>query len=70
MTREQFKNLAMEIISQQTTCLMGKDWKLFDSDDISEYGVVEYEYDGYNVANGMPLDEFLDELYEVVNNNG
>lgn len=66
MTREEFKHLAMEIIAQQTTHFLDKDWKLFDSDNISEYGVVEYEYDGYNVANGMPFEEFLDELYEVI----
>lgn len=67
MTREEFKDLAMKIIAQQTF----GDWKLFDSDIISNYGVVEYDDDDeYDVANGMPLDEFLDELYEVVNNNG
>ena len=64
MTREDFKDLAMGVIAHRSFM---KDWTLFDSAYISDYGVVEYDDDGYNsVANGMPLEEFLDDLYEEI----
>ena len=68
MTREEFKNLATNILFNQYLSLFtkdGDDWKQFDSDNINDFYVSEHDdYD--EEVSAMPLDEFLDELYEVI----
>lgn len=58
MTKEQFKSKAMEILSGQLFCNI----PLFESDFIEDFSVS----DGIGT---MPLEEFLDELYEEINND-
>jgi hypothetical protein len=41
---------------------------LFTSDDIERYKVAQYDEDDWDIQASMPLDEFLDELYEVMKN--
>lgn len=68
MTREEFKNVALNILSNQYLSLFtkdGDDWKQFDSDNIEDFYISEHDdYD--EEVSAMPLDEFLDELYEVI----
>lgn len=65
MTREQFKDLAMEIIAKQTTHFLNTDWKLFDSENIDDYKITEYdEYDSDVAA--YPFEEFLDDMYDAI----
>ncbi len=63
MTREEFKKLAIGIL------LNGEFdgyTDLFDSDNISDYNIVQWnEEDGVVMAD-IPLEEFLDELYMVI----
>lgn len=68
MTREEFKDLAMEIIAQQTTHFLNRDWKLFDSENIDDYKIAEYDEIESDVA-AYPLEEFLDELWKVAFND-
>jgi hypothetical protein len=39
---------------------------LFDAEDISRYRIAQYDEDDWDDEATMPLDEFLDELYEVI----
>ena len=41
--------------------------KLFTADDMERYKVAQYDEDEWDVEAAMLLDEFLDELYEVIN---
>lgn len=69
MTREEFKDTALNILYRQTIeteYILGKNIKLFTSDDIEQYKVAQYDEEEWDVEAAMPLDEFLDELYEVV----
>lgn len=70
MTREEFKDAAMKILSNQYISLFtkdGDDWELFDSNDIEDFYISEHD-DCDEEISTMPLDDFLDELYEVINN--
>lgn len=67
MTREEFKDVVLNILYRQTEYFLGKNIKLFTSDDIERYKVAQYDEDDWDVEAIMPLDEFLDDLYEVIN---
>lgn len=68
MTREEFKDAVLNILSNQYLSLFtkdGDDWKQFDSDNIEDFYISEHDdYD--EEISAMPLNEFLDELYEVI----
>lgn len=62
MTREEFKDVVLNILLNQKFGNLGV---LFDTEDINRYKITQYDEDGwYN--GGMPLDDFLDELYDDV----
>lgn len=67
MTREKFKDTALNILLNQQTYFLGHNIRLFTSDDIERYKVAQYDEDDWDIQATMPLDEFLDELYEVIN---
>ena len=66
MTREEFNNVVLNILHQQTEYFLGKNIKLFTADDIERYKVAQYDEEDWDVQATIPLDEFLDELYEVI----
>ena len=45
MTREEFKNVALNILYRQTEYFLGKNIKLFTSDDMERYKVAQYDED-------------------------
>ena len=59
--------MVLNILYRQTEYFLGKNIKLFTSDDIERYKVAQYDEDDWDVEAIMPLDEFLDDLYEVIN---
>ena len=63
MTREEFKDAVMNILLNEKFGNLGV---LFDADDIERYKIAQYDEDDWDVEASMPLDEFLDELYEVI----
>lgn len=63
MTREEFKNLALDILLNKE---FGGWAKLFDSSNIDDYKVAQYDDEDGIIMSDIPLDEFLDELYEVI----
>ena len=63
MTREQFKDLAMEVIVQQKFGELGV---LFTSDNMDNFKVVQYDDDEWDVESAMPFEEFLDDLYDAI----
>lgn len=65
LTREEFKDTALNILLNQTFGSLGV---LFDTDDMSRYKIAQYDEEDWSVESDMPLDEFLDELYEVMMN--
>lgn len=66
MTREQFKDLAMDILLNQRISLFGKnDWQLFHTEDISDMYVGEHDEYDEEVA-CMPMEEFLGDLYDAI----
>lgn len=67
MTREEFKDAVINVLHKQTEYFLGKNIKLFTSDDMERYKVAQYDEDDWDVEASMPLDDFLDELYEVIN---
>lgn len=40
---------------------------LFDATDIERYQIAQYDEENWDVEASMSLDNFLDELYEVIN---
>ena len=64
MTREEFKDAVLNILLNQNFGTLGV---LFDADDMNRYKIAQYDEDEWDVEASMPLDEFLDELYEVIN---
>ena len=70
MTKKEFKDTALNILLHEEFAIGMAVGMLFDSEDISRYKIAQYDEEGYDVDTSMPLDEFLDELYEVVNENG
>ena len=63
MTREQFKDLAMEIIVQQK---FGKLGVLFNSDNMDNFKVAQYDDDEWDVEAAYPFEEFLDDMYDAI----
>lgn len=64
MTREEFKDAVMNILLHEKIGIL----RLFETDDIERYHIVQYDEAVYDEEASMPLDEFLDELYEVIKN--
>jgi hypothetical protein len=64
MTREKFKDEVLNILLNEK---FGKLALLFDAEDMNRYKIVQYDKEEWDVEASMPLDEFLDELYEVIN---
>lgn len=63
MAREEFKDAVLNILLNQK---FGNIGVLFDTEDMSRYKVAQYDEEEWGVESSMPLDEFLDELYEVI----
>ena len=63
MTREQFKDLAMEIIVQQKFGELGV---LFNSDNMDNFKVAQYDDDEWDVEAAYPLEDFLDNMYDAI----
>lgn len=63
MTREEFEDIVLNILLNQK---FGNIGVLFDTEDISRYKIAQYNEDDWYVESEMPLDEFLDELYEDI----
>lgn len=66
MTREEFKDAVLNILLNQKFGNLGV---LFNVEDINRYKIVQcdmYDEDEWYIDGDMPLDEFLDELYEVI----
>lgn len=67
MTREEFKDSVLNI-------LLGKRYNInnfgtlfmFDAEDISRYKIAQYDEEDWDVESAIPLDEFLNEIYEVI----
>jgi hypothetical protein len=65
MTREEFKDAVMNILLNEK---FTHNVRLFSAEDIERYNIAQYDEDDWDVQARMPLDEFLDELYEVIKN--
>ena len=65
MTREEFNDAVLNILLNQK---FGNIGVLFDAEDMSRYKIAQYDEEEWDVEASMPLDEFLDELYEVIKN--
>jgi hypothetical protein len=63
MTREEFKDTAMNILLNEE---FGGWTELFDSNNINDYKVAQYDEEDDIVMSNIPLNDFLDELYEVI----
>ena len=60
--------MVLNILIQHTEYFLGHNIKLFTSDGMERYKIAQYDEDEWDVEASMPLDEFLDELYEVIKN--
>ena len=65
MTREQFKDLAIEVISNQSMKIGSCSYKLFYTDDIDDFNVAQTDGSG-DIEAAMPLEEFLDDMYNAI----
>ena len=66
MTKEEFKDVVLNILLNQKFGNLGV---LFNVEDINRYKIVQcdmYDEDEWYIDGDMPLDEFLDELYDDV----
>ena len=63
MTREEFKDVALNILLNEK---FGNFEMLFDTEDMSRYKIAQYDENDWDDEATMPLDDFLDELYEVI----
>lgn len=61
MTKTEFKDIVLNILLNQK---FGNIGVLFDTEDMSRYKIAQYDEEEWSVESDMPLDEFLDELYE------
>ena len=68
MSREEFMKTAIKILLAQIDIFEGSTSELFDSDNIDNYKVAQPQYDDYewDVKAAMPLEEFLDDLYDKI----
>lgn len=63
MTREEFKDAAMDMLLNKEF----DSWtSLFDSNNIDDYKIAQYDGEDGIIMSDIPLDEFLDKLYEVI----
>lgn len=62
MKREDFKNLALNILLHQEVEFL----ELFTTNDRERYKVAQYDEDGWDIEAAMPLDEFLDDMYDAI----
>lgn len=63
MTKTEFKDAVLNVLLNQKFGNLGV---LFDTEDINRYKIVQYDEEEWSVESAMPLDEFLDELYEYM----
>ena len=63
MTKTEFKDIVLNILLNQK---FGHFGVLFDTEDIRRYKIAQYDEEEWSVESSMPLDEFLDELYEDI----
>lgn len=64
MTKTEFKDAVLNILLNQKLGSLGV--LLFDTEDMSRYKIAQYDEGGWYIDGTMPLDEFLDELYDDV----
>lgn len=63
MTREEFKDVATDMLLNKEF----DNWtNLFDSNNIDDYKIAQYDSEDGIIMSDIPLDEFLDKLYEVI----
>ena len=68
MNRREFKDEVIKILMSKTFDRFDSDMHLFETFNLKNYRVQEVEGDGnswYEVAS-MPLNELLDDIYEVI----
>ena len=64
MTREEFKDVVTDMLLNKEF----DNWtNLFDSNNIDDYKIAQYDSEDGIIMSDIPLDEFLDELYEDIN---
>lgn len=63
MTKTEFKDAVLNVLLNQKFGNLGV---LFDTEDINRYKIVQYDEEEWSIESAMPLDEFLDELYDDV----
>lgn len=63
MTREELKDAVLNVLLNQKFGGLGV---LFDTEDMSRYKIAQYDEEEWSVESSMPLDEFLDELYDYM----
>lgn len=63
MTKTEFKDAVLNILLNQKFGNLGV---LFDTEDMSRYKIAQYDEEDWDIESDMPLDEFLDELYDDV----
>lgn len=63
MTREEFKDAVTDMLLNKEF----DNWtNLFDSNNIDDYKIAQYDSEDGIIMSDIPLDEFLDKLYEVI----
>lgn len=63
MTREEFKDVVTDMLLNKEF----DNWtNLFDSNNIDDYKIAQYDSEDDIIMSDIPLDEFLDKLYEVI----
>ncbi len=63
MTKTEFKDAVLNVLLNQKFGNLGV---LFDTEDMSRYKIAQYDEDGWYIDETMPLNEFLDEIYDDV----
>lgn len=63
MTKTEFKDAVLNVLLNQKFGNLGV---LFDTEDINRYKIVQYDEEEWSIESAMPLDGFLDELYEYM----
>ena len=58
--------MALNILYRQTEYFLGKNIKLFTSDDMERYKVAQYDEDEWDVEAAFPLEDFLDDMYDAI----
>ena len=63
MTREEFKDVVTDMLLNKEF----DNWtNLFDSNNIDDYKIAQYDSEDGIIMSDISLDEFLDKLYEVI----